>query len=126
MPPLLDLSFLTTDALFADTFDVTRRPEIVGDDGISRVSEVLYLGQVGAVYPTGSNVLTRQTDDSYSTDTVTIVTKFRLQMMAPGYQPDLVQWDGNTYVVHTVNGYTRYGRGFVEAECTAINNQVTP
>lgn len=128
--PLLNLSFLTREPLIAnDGFTVNRRAETVGDSGRQTVLATTTSDQVGAVYPTGSNQLNRNPDKAFSTNSITIVTRFRLQMTSPGFQPDVVEWpigSGNHYVVSQTNNYSRYGAGFIEAQCEAIDAQQNP
>ncbi len=48
-----------------------------------------------------------------------IVTKFRLRGPAKDgstqYQPDLITWEGDSYVVKTIDPYPQYGAGFIQA-----------
>lgn len=127
--PTIDVSFVVEDAMFADDFNVLRRAEVVNIHGRTEVTETPFRDQVGAVYPTGPNTLTRDPDQEFSTKTITVVTKFRLQMDSPGYKPDLVEWpkgSGDHYIVNFLQDYSRYGAGFVQAQCTAINAVVAP
>jgi hypothetical protein len=128
--PLLDLSFLTAEPLIAgDRFDVARRQEVVDQGGRVTIVEETFRAQLGAVYPTGPNDLVRDPDRGYATKTITVVTKFPLRMTATGYQPDQVVWpcgSSDRYVVSRISDFSRYGTGFVEATCSAIDAQQSP
>jgi hypothetical protein len=118
--PTLDVSDIPLCAEFADRFDVIRRPETISQSGRSVPSQVTVAGLLGTIYPTGDNSLVRQTDYQLGRKTLTIVTPYRLQMAAPGYQPDLVLYRGNQYVVSAIEDFSQYGAGFIVAEVSSI------
>jgi galactose-6-phosphate isomerase len=118
--PTLDVSDVVVCEEFADRFDVIRRPEGISQSGRSTVSQVTVPGLYGTIYATGDNSLTRVADFEHGRKTLTICTKYRLQQAAPGYQPDLVLYRGNQFVVTNVKDWSPYGAGFIEAECSSI------
>lgn len=124
--PTLDLSFLTADSLIAgDPFNVNRRAESIDDNGRTVIATTV-ISAVGAVYPTPPNDLVRTTDAGYANKSITVVTSFDLRMTSTGFQPDQVEWpvgSGDLYVVRMLNDYSRYGTGFVEAQCEAVGAQ---
>lgn len=116
----INVAGLTLDPMFADKFTVIRNKE-----NRSRFGEVIkepqrFEGLIGAVYPTGSNSLTREEAYQQQAKTITVVTKFRLQGPSPGFQPDTVEWRGSLFIVKSLNDYTQDGAGFIEAECTSV------
>lgn len=127
----IDVTELLTDP---DTggavFDVIRRLEVMGDDGQAVITEQIIFGQVGAIYPAGNNSLVREEAYTMGVNSIEVVTQFRLRMSGRDgpnkYQPDLVVWGGDRYIVKELNEFTQYGAGFVKAGCLAIdfNNEV--
>ena len=125
----LDVSDLLLDPeIGGNAFQVIRRQQTVNGYGETVLTQTT-LDAVGAVYPTGDNRLQRQADFSTQADTITVVTRFRLRGASKSggdaYQPDIVLWNGNHYVVADINQYTNYGAGFIEAQCTATDFTVT-
>ena len=119
--PFIDLSFVTMEpALSGIPFLVRRRREVVNDLG-RPVQTFDVFEAVGGVYPTGSNTLKRDPERDFSERGITIVTRARLQLDAPGgYKPDLVEWpisSNNWWLVNFINDYSQYGAGFIEAQC---------
>ena len=126
--PTLDVSdaWLCPEMSDFPSFDVIRRAETINGVGRSEVTPTLIPNLVGAIYPTGDNSLVRTEDYQLSRKTITVVTTFRLMETAPGYQPDLVFWHGDSFIVRDLNDYSAWGSGFVEAECTSIDLQDLP
>jgi|GEM_PF-801361 len=129
--PFLDVTGLLSDPDLADTFDVIRRQEQVGQDGVSRILLTVFKGVVGVVSPASPNQLQQTPDGRRMQNAVTVVTTFRLQGVAKDevqrtYQPDLVRWSSDLYQVRAINEYTRFGAGFVEAVSEAVDTQDLP
>jgi hypothetical protein len=114
------MSATSSNAEFADRFDVITRPETISQSGRSIPSQVRVPGIYGTIYATGDNSLTRVADFEHGRKTLTICTKHRLQMAAPGFQPDVVLYRGNQFVVTNVKDWSPYGAGYIEAECSSI------
>ena len=117
--PYIDLSFITLDqSISGIPFTVRRRQESIDEHGRSQTSVEDFEG-IGGVYATGSNTLIRDPNRDFSERGITIVTRTRLQLDAPGYKADLVEWpveSGNWFLVNHINDYTQYGAGFIEAQ----------
>lgn len=122
-----------TDLLFdpdvgGEPFQVIRRREAVntyGEGANTEFNPVAGNGLAsGAVYPSSRNALVRE--EAYSTNmkSMTVVTTFRLRGSSKtggeSFQPDLVVWGGDRYIVREVRDYSRYGAGFIEADCLQI------
>lgn len=135
------------------TFSVVRRREYINDFGEQQLVAVQVTGVVGQVSPTGDNSLVRDAAFSSQQQTVRVITAYRLRgaSRSPGsappltwddginwdltgftwdqgvgaatFQPDLVLWHGDYYIVQSINDYTPYGAGFMECECTSIDWQ---
>jgi hypothetical protein len=122
--PFLDVSEVLVDPDFADTFDVTRSPEVVNSFGESTVPVPQVIpGKIGVVTMASPNDLDRLPEGDNSSRTISIVTKFRLQGPSPGFKPDVVTWRGDNYVVKLVEPYVQYGAGFIQALAGSIDTQ---
>ena len=115
--PFLDVSDLTLDPDFADTFTVTRRKEAYDHGRVSTVNTV-YPNVVGVVDMATPNDLKRFPEGQITGKVISIVTRFRLmasgQIGADTYQPDVITWRGSTYVVINVDDYSEFGQGQIE------------
>ena len=116
------------DPMLADKFNVIRRAETVDAHGRSTTVNTAFPNVVGVVNMAEDEQLLRQEfpEMQYATRVISIVCKFRLQTAVRGYQPDLVVWRGNSYVVRAVDPYPQYGNGFYEATASAIDLADTP
>lgn len=136
--PDIDVSDLLDDPDVAgESFSVIRRQEVVGTNGVATLTPVTYpqAGQppiVGSITPTGDNSLVRAEAYTTQSNTIEVITPFRLRGPSKdtggnSFQPDIVLWKGNHYEVKTLNEWTSYGAGFVGAECIAIDfNPLAP
>lgn len=128
---MIHLTHLTREPSFADTFAVIRRAETVGDDGISVLTPTTFPNLLGSICTAGGNDLERSADAGYSKKRISVVTQFKLRGAAiagsgQNYQPDLIQWHGDYFIVETLDDYSSYGAGFVQAECSSIDFQEAP
>jgi hypothetical protein len=129
----LDISELMTDPdVGGTTFDVTRREEVVGSNGLPTITETAMPGKIGAVFPAGDNSLVREEAYSQQQQAIEIVTLFRLRGASidratnKKYQPDIVVWpvgSGNKYIVRSIELFTSYGAGFIKADCVSYDSQ---
>lgn len=111
----LDVSDVLLDPMLASTFDVNRRVEVISNKGRVEITETLFSDVVGVVCTASKNDLDRLDDNQRMGRHLSIVTRFRLRGPSPGYQPDTVVWNGDTFVVQYVDVYTDYGFGFIQA-----------
>jgi galactose-6-phosphate isomerase len=130
--PDIDVSDLCDDPDIAgDAFSVIRRQEVVGPNGVSTLVLTI-LPQpgapaiVGSVTPTGDNSLVRAEAYTTQSNTIRVITRFRLRGPSKdgagqSFQPDIVLWKGSHFVVSMLNEWTSFGAGQVEAECTSID-----
>ncbi|TWA71915.1 hypothetical protein FBZ84_101181 [Azospirillum baldaniorum] len=122
----IDLSGLTLSTYIAGTeFAVIRRQEAVGGDGFSTVTPETIGPVYGSISPTGDNSLVRQQDFQTGAKTIKVITAFRLRgpskEAGASYQPDLILWGGDHYVVRDLKDWTAFGAGFVEADCSSTD-----
>jgi hypothetical protein len=123
--PSLDVNVVLSSPYFMDTFTVVRRISEVNDQGRTATIE-LKIPTTGVVQPSGANTQERPKDYATGRKSCLVITQFRLRQQTQGYLPDLVLWRGDDYLVETVEDYTNYGRGFVQAYCTSQDLQDAP
>lgn len=111
--PQLDVSFMTTDPMLADRFEVIRRPEsmVDGRTTVSRVSQGMKTGVVTQESP---SELMKRDDAQLVPRRIFVATIFQIYPAVEGYQPDEIVWNGTTYEVISVLPYSRFGRGTYE------------
>lgn len=129
--PWLDVSDVITDPFLADSFTVVRRMQTVNQQGETSILVMGSYSAIGVVTPTGSNSLVRAEAYESQSDSVQIITMFRLRSASQdvagiNWQPDLIQWNGITYQIKTLNDFTRFGAGFIQAEAIAIDYNPEP
>lgn len=112
--PQLDVTEIIGDPDFAESFTVLRRSESVNQYGQSVVTSQ-NLNAVGVVCQAGPNDLERLDDNQRMGRHISVVTMFRLRGPASGYQPDVILWNGNNFVVQQIDDYANFGQGFIEA-----------
>lgn len=122
--PLLDVSEILLDPDFYSVFKVIRRLEVVSSAGRAQFTPYSWQA-IGNVQTVGDNSLVREEAYSMQQKTIKVYTKFRLrgvsvQINGKTWQPDLVFWRGEYFLVKTVEDFSEYGAGFVESECTSF------
>lgn len=123
----LDMTDALTEPAFTSSFDVVRRAEVVNAFGESTVPEPLRIcGVVGVICMASNEQLVRLDDQQRMGRNISVVTQFRLRGPAIGkggqnFQPDLIKWQGDHYVVSYLDPYTNFGSGFVEAVASSID-----
>jgi hypothetical protein len=117
---------LLDPAIAGERFTVLRRKETVNDLGVASWEWLTFPEVIGSVTPTGDQSLVREEAYQVSAKTMLVITEFRLRgpskdAAGANYQPDIVVWNGNYYLVRSVDDFSRYGAGFVQAECTSTD-----
>jgi hypothetical protein len=125
--PSIDVSDVIADPdISVSVFTVLRRRETVDNFGDASFQTQQFQAS-GAVYPSGDNSLIRQEAMQTGNNTVTVVTSYPLRLAAKdpatgySFQPDIVVWEGENYLVKSINEFRQYGAGFVEAECVSMD-----
>lgn len=122
MPGLLARNPTLTNPRLLDFFTVTRQPEVVTDKGRTSVPAPQVFSKVSGIVTTASgNDLVRIQDMEYAGKAITIVTRFFLRTAVQGFQPDIVTWACNDFVVLTCDDYSRYGPGWTQTICGSRN-----
>ncbi len=120
--PFLDVASVLLDPDLADTFTVLRRTQTISTGGIASTSPILTLPAIGVVAAATPDDLIRGDATQLMSKSITVDTIFALQGPAPGYQPDVVVWHGDNYVVTHIDDYSNFGAGFVHALCQSIDS----
>lgn len=124
--PSIDVAALLSDPFIAgEPFAVIRRPDVVGSDGVTTIGST-QLQAVGQITPTGANSMLREEAFTSATKTIRVMTTFMLRGPSrdptmQNFQPDLVVWRGDSYIVRTIDDFSRYGAGMIIAECSSID-----
>lgn len=117
--PELDVSEALLDPMLTDNFDVIRRIQNIGDNGRATTQNQTFAGRFGVICAASPNDLERLEDSQRMGRNLSLVTQFQLhgpaEQSGVDYQPDVVVWGGDQYVVKHVDPYSRYGAGFIQA-----------
>jgi hypothetical protein len=125
--PEIDVSDILLDPEIAgEELTILRRPDATGTNGVDVITETEITPKpVGSVRPTGGNSLVREDAYQQQAKSIRVITNFRLRGVArdgaQNYQPDIVVWGGSRFVVQTVEDYSRYGAGMIQADCMSQN-----
>lgn len=129
--PTLDVSELLTDPTFVQTITVIRQREVVGEDGRTTKEYETIPDVVASVQPKdtaiGGNSLSRESDSEYRGAALDVFTKFRLRSVSregaeEQYQPDIVVYKHDHYLVVLLNDFSDYGDGYIHAECSSVES----
>lgn len=115
--PNLDVSEILFDPDFADfSLVVTRNEQTVDSDGFaSNVGTKTTF--TGVVTVDRSLEAQRRMSGQVITGAILIVTQYRLTAGQTGIDADIVTYQNCDYKVTSVDPYTAYGAGFVQAHC---------
>lgn len=122
----MDLSAALTNPYTLDTFKLYRRKQYINGFGETKVEVEVVEGVKGVVYPDGDNKLARKPQGQTQPKTLTVITRYAIRGESEKageveYQPDIINWYGNKFVVIDVEDYSKYARGFVEVLATSID-----
>jgi hypothetical protein len=143
MSPLLDVSFAVCSPMLADSFTVLRRTQTVNNFGIGSVASQTITPVYGVVAPSTENDLERFPDLEVQSKAITVITSFALRgeaevagvrYNAGGYnqggyggseaisfQPDIVVWNNDNFLVRALEDWSQYAAGFILAICTSTD-----
>lgn len=125
--PLLDLSVCLNDPMTGDFVTVIRRRQEVSNLGRVEVVEQIIPNVFGVVDNAGPNDLNRLDDSQAAGFVLSFVTKFQLRGPAQippksQWQPDVVQYQGNAFLVVTVEPYPQFGAGFTQVILSSMGS----
>lgn len=126
MPSIDVTDVLVSLGIACQEFSVVRRQETVNQYGESVKTEVAMGPFIGAVQPIGERSLLREEMYSTATNGITVWSTFPLNNVAreadgTKYQPDLVYWKGDYYIVRSQDDWTQFGAGFTKVECIGFD-----
>ncbi len=116
-----DMSDVLLDPDLTDPFVYYRQAESIDGNGRTVITPSAAINAIGVVTAASSNDLSRLEDYQMATRYMSIVTQAHLQMNAPGYQPDLIVWRGDNYIVKSCEPYPQFGPGFFQAIVASID-----
>lgn len=125
--PEIDLSEVLLDSVVAgEWFTVIRRPDVVGSNGQTTIGAIQFQA-IGQITPIGPNSILRE--EAFTTDekAIRVTTSFMLRGPSKdptmqNFQPDIIMWRGNSYIVRTIADFSKYGPfGMITAECSSID-----
>lgn len=126
--PFIDVDDLLLDPEIAgQSFTVTRSTTSASNQGLTQPGTPAVIAALGSVQPATSNELQRMPDLERISGAITVRTPFAL--IAGGKDPvtgldrtaDIVTWKGVQYTVESVQDYSDFGGGYVEALCSRID-----
>lgn len=119
--PRLDVTSVLLDPRFCDsTLQCERSTLGVDAQGRGITTGFVLTGFSGVVTSDRGSRLNRGVVGERVTDTITVITKFRLRDGGQAAAADIVRWAGLRWTVVAVNDYSTYGQGFIEATCEMI------
>lgn len=117
--PLLDVSEVLADPDFNEVLNVIRRQQTIDMHGRAVLTETTFT-PYGVVTSGNPDPLLRTVDYEAEKNTIRVHTTFVLIGVQNGvtdYQPDVILWNGNRYLVNKTWDYSKYGAGFIAADC---------
>jgi hypothetical protein len=128
---MLDMRVALQNPYTVDYFSVVRRVETVNGFGESVLTTTTTNSVAGVVVAAPPSSLDRQANMQVAPKWIDVITMFKLYSESESaakteYQPDIIVWQGNNYVVKTLGDYSKYGLGFVTAGCAIVDSQATP
>lgn len=117
--PLLDVSDVLLDPMFAQVLTVIRRTQNVGENGVVSYTEET-LNPVGVITAGSPEALKRADDAQIAKGMIVVHSTIPLRDPDGGFDADTVVWKGNRYVVKKSYDWSDYGNGFTAAECELL------
>lgn len=129
--PDIDVSDLLLDPDFAEALTIQRRAQTLLKGRASVSPVTISPAPYGVVIPQNDAPMLRGPDQQTLPQLIQVHTQFRLRgpskdpATGDAYQPDLIIWQGTTFVVNKVQNFSRFGAGFIQADCSSINQTDT-
>lgn len=120
---MLDLSEVVSDPAYTQAVTRVQRTQTVNNYGETTTATISTTIQAVVTSP-GKPGLQRFDDYQTYADLIQVTTTSRLNGAAVGQQPDLIVWQGQTYVIAIVNDYAAFG--FTRAVCKLTDLQDQP
>lgn len=129
---MLDVSVALTNPYTLDRFSVLRRQEAINGFGEVIPGAILFNGIPGVVYDEESESLDRRPDvDVQGKNIIVITNQFPIRGASVdsggvSWQPDLVIWNGNSYLADRPGDWSKYAAGFVKMKCCLWDSSPIP
>lgn len=120
--PNLNVSFVLDDPAFQDEIEVIRSKEDIGDNGRSQPQVTTFKARA-VVTQKGERPFVLEPDSTRQPHAIIVHLRTKLYGVVVDYKPDVVLYQGNRYVVTSVDNWSRYGQGFYAASCEIIDLQ---
>lgn len=124
--PSIDVTELLLDLDFCEQLTVYRRLQNIDNYGRPSITPVLVTpAPYGVVEPQDDMPLQRGEDQQNLPQLLEVHTIFRLRSAGKAsgveYQPDVIVWNGTSFLVNKIINWSRYGVGFVRAQCSSTD-----
>jgi hypothetical protein len=119
--PQINMQVALTNPYTLDKFDVIRRVQDVSEQGLVVLPEPqIFTGVFGTVASVQQKDLMRMTAEQLQSKSISIITRFALRGASEDagqqdFQPDIVVWNGDSYLIIILDDYSNYALGFVRA-----------
>lgn len=124
--PLINVTDILLDSDFCELLTVQRRAESLVKGRSTLAVTTISPAPVGVVIPQNDSPMVRGPDQQNLPQLIQVHTPFRLRGASTGYQPDLIVWNGASYVVNKVQNFSHYGGGFIQADCSSMASTEPP
>lgn len=128
---MVDVSAALTNPYTLDKFNVQRRAVSNNNYGEPTITPTVINNVRGVVYPASPNDLKRLPEAQIMAQTIVVITRFALRgaskdSQAQEWEPDVVVWGGDNFLVIATNDYSQAGRGFIYAICSSMDTMDAP
>lgn len=123
MKPTLDMSDVLASPEFNDSIRVIRRRQVTSNTGRVSYVDTTFDDVAAVICSATPNDLERLPEAQRTYRTLSVVSRFKLQATSPGYNADIIVWQGDSYVVAALDPYQRYGNGFVQVLAQSMDSQ---
>ena len=133
--PDIDVSDILTDPDFVgcpslnpetDGITVQRRAEVIDEHGRASWQVTTFQEVVASVISVADQPVVRGPEQMHLPQLIEVHTQFRIQGPSPGFAPDRIIWNGTTFQCNKVINHSKYGSGFVQADCSSVDFQDQP
>ena len=127
MSPMIDMLVPLSNPYTLDFFDVHRRKQIVNGYGEAAMSVEIIPDVSGIVYPEGLADLSRRPEAQTNSKSIVAITRFALRSVSTSsedgavYQPDIIVWRDDSFLVVRVEDYSNFADGFVKVTAAGID-----
>ncbi len=124
--PDLDVTDVILDPMFAETLTVIRRQQSINALGrVTLTTTTISPAPVGVVLAQADAALVRGPDQQTLPRLLQVHTTYRLRstgvdVSGNTFQPDVIVWNGDQYVVNKIQDFSRFGVGFIQADCSSM------